>query len=96
MASAFLRGALPCAKLLRAVGARTGRVRQNGFARDEGETLEYPLREEPRLSRPVRRARQDTSRASVDTKQNRLFALADRWQRLRSAVQGKGGKTDDE
>ena len=81
-----------CEPLVRAQGTHG----KTASRKDNGETLEYPLREEPRLSRPVRRARQDTSRASVDTKQNRLFALADRWQRLRSAVQGKGGKTDDE
>ena len=32
VACAFLRGDSPCAELLRAVGARTGRARQNGFA----------------------------------------------------------------
>jgi len=31
--------ALPCAKRLRAVGARTGRARRNGFARDEGDPM---------------------------------------------------------
>ncbi len=39
VAGAFLRSDSPCAKHLRAVGARTGRALQNGFARDEGDPV---------------------------------------------------------
>ena len=42
MASAFLRGALPCAKRCGAVGARTGRALQNGFAQRQWRDIGVP------------------------------------------------------
>ena len=45
---AFLRSALPCAKHLRAVGARTGRALQNCCAHTKGEANEVPVVAEPK------------------------------------------------